>query len=151
MSYSLTAFQTEIGSYTAIPETNSSGERSSIVKEGQIAVFVKGGQGARLFFRRQTHAQFTEHTRCFRAIVNAPFGGKTPFTAEVFFINRTAKLDMLWGTSDPISLIDPKYSVRLRVRAFGQFGIRISDFRVFLTELIGAVGHTARWSNTTSF
>ncbi len=48
---------------------------------------------------------------------------------------------MLWGTSDPISLIDPKYSVRLRVRAFGQFGIRISDFRVFLTELIGAVGN----------
>ena len=62
-------------------------------------------------------------------------GGRTPFTAEVIFINNTAKLDVFWGTTDPISLIDPKYSVRLRVRAFGQFGIRISDYRVFITEL----------------
>ncbi len=58
----------------------------------------------------------------------------------MFFINNTAKLDILWGTTDPISLIDPKYAVRLRVRAFGQFAIKISDYRVFLTELIGALG-----------
>lgn len=72
--------------------------------------------------------------------MNIPFGGRTPFSAEVFFINNTAKLDMLWGTTDPISLIDPKYAVRLRVRAFGQFAIKISDYRIFLTELIGALG-----------
>ncbi|MEQ8199668.1 MAG: SPFH domain-containing protein, partial [Clostridiaceae bacterium] len=75
-----------------------------------------------------------------QSIINIPFGGRTPFTAELFFINKTAKLDVLWGTSDPITLIDPKYAVRLRVRAFGQFAIKISDYRIFLTELIGALG-----------
>ncbi|WP_438349277.1 SPFH domain-containing protein [Paenibacillus sp. FA6] len=110
-----------------------------IVAEGQIAVFVKGGKAVD-YFSAGTHTLSTHNIPILQALINMPFGGKTPFTAEVFFINRTAKLDILWGTSDPISLIDPKYAVRLRVRAFGQLGIRISDYRVFLTELIGAVG-----------
>ncbi len=111
-----------------------------IVGEGQIAVFVKGGKAAD-FFSAGTYTLNTHNIPVLQSLINLPFGGKTPFTAEVFFINKTARLDILWGTPDPISLIDPKYSVRLRVRAFGQFGIRISDFRVFLTELIGAVGN----------
>ncbi|MFC5704101.1 SPFH domain-containing protein [Cohnella faecalis] len=110
-----------------------------IVGEGQIAVFVKGGKAVD-FFTAGTHTLSTSNIPLLQSIVNLPFGGRTPFTAEVFFINKTSKLDVLWGTSDPISLIDPKYAVRLRVRAFGQLGIRITDFRVFLTSLIGAVG-----------
>lgn len=111
-----------------------------VVKEGQIAVFVKGGR-ALDYFSAGTHTLNSQNIPLLQSIINIPFGGRTPFTAEVYFINKTAKLDMLWGTSDPISLIDPKYSVRLRVRAFGQLGMRISDYRVFLTELIGAVGN----------
>ncbi|MFD0682274.1 MULTISPECIES: SPFH domain-containing protein [unclassified Paenibacillus] len=110
-----------------------------IVGEGQIAVFVKGGK-ALDYFSAGTHTLNAKNIPILQGLINIPFGGRTPFTAEVFFINKTVKLDILWGTSDPISLIDPKYAVRLRVRAFGQFGIRISDYRVFLTELIGAVG-----------
>jgi len=110
-----------------------------IVSEGQIAVFVKGGQ-ALDYFSPGTYTLSTQNIPILQGLINIPFGGRTPFTAEVFFINNTAKLDILWGTTDPISLIDPKYAVRLRVRAFGQFAIKISDYRVFLTELIGALG-----------
>lgn len=110
-----------------------------IVGEGQVAVFVKGGK-ALDYFSPGTYTLDTQNIPVLRSLINIPFGGKTPFTAEVFFINNTAKLDVLWGTSDPISLIDPKYAVRLRVRAFGQFAIKISDYRVFLTQLIGALG-----------
>lgn len=110
-----------------------------IVEEGQIAVFVKGGK-ALDFFSPGTYTLSTNNIPVLQSIVNIPFGGRTPFTAEIFYINNTAKLDVLWGTTDPISLIDPKYAVRLRVRAFGQFAIKISDYRVFLTELIGALG-----------
>ena len=110
-----------------------------IVGEGQVAVFVKGGK-ALDYFTAGTYTLSTENIPLLKDFINIPFGGRTPFSAEVFFINKTARLDILWGTTDPISLIDPKYAVRLRVRAFGQFGIRILDYRVFLTELIGAVG-----------
>ena len=110
-----------------------------IVGEGQVAVFVKGGK-ALDYFSPGTYTLSTQNIPILKTLINIPFGGRTPFTAEVFFINNTAKLDILWGTTDPISLIDPKYAVRLRVRAFGQFAIKISDYRVFLTELIGALG-----------
>ncbi|MHA7965896.1 SPFH domain-containing protein [Paenibacillus sp. CAU 1782] len=110
-----------------------------IVGEGQIAVLVKGGKALE-YFSAGTYTLSTKNIPLLKSIVNLPFGKKTPFSVEIFFINRTAKLDILWGTSDPVSLIDPKYNVRLRVRAFGQLGIRVEDFRVFLTELIGTLG-----------
>jgi len=110
-----------------------------IVGEGQVAVFVKGGR-ALDYFTAGTYTLNAQNIPILKSLINIPFGGRTPFTAEVFFINKTAKLDVLWGTNDPINLIDPKYAVRMRVRAFGQLGIRISDYRVFLTELIGALG-----------
>lgn len=112
-----------------------------IVGEGQIAVFVKGGK-ALDYLPPGTYTLDAQNIPLLQSLINIPFGKRTPFTAEVFFINNTTKLDVLWGTSDPISVIDPKYLVRLRVRAFGQLGIKISDPRVFLTELIGAMGNS---------
>lgn len=110
-----------------------------IVGEGQVAVFVKGGR-ALDYFTAGTYTLNANNIPILQSVINIPFGGRTPFTAEVFFINKTAKLDILWGTSDPIPLIDCKYEVKLRVRAFGQFAIKVSNYPVFLTELIGAMG-----------
>lgn len=109
-----------------------------IVGEGQVAVFVKGGQ-ALDYFTAGTYTLSTSNIPLLHNIINLPFGGKTPFTAEVYFINKTSKLDINWGTVDPIQLIDPKYNIKLRIRAFGQFGMKVEDYRVFLTELIGSM------------
>jgi membrane protease subunit (stomatin/prohibitin family) len=109
-----------------------------IVGEGQVAVFVIGGQ-ALDYFTAGTYTLSTYNIPLIQSFINIPFGGKTPFTAEIYFINKTAKLDIYWGTADPIQLIDPKYNIKLRVRAFGQFGMKVEDYRVFLTELIGSL------------
>lgn len=109
-----------------------------IVGEGQVAVFVKGGQ-ALDYFTAGTYTLSTANIPLLQGVINLPFGGKTPYTAEIYFINTTTKLNMNWGTSDPIQLVDPKYHIKLRIRAFGQFGMKVDDFRVFLTELIGTV------------
>ncbi len=109
-----------------------------IVGEGQTVLFVKGGQICDVF-TPGTYTLSTANLPILRGLVNLPFGGKTPFTAEVYYINTVTKLDMMWGTSDPIQIIDPKYFTRLRVRAFGQFGMKISDCAQFMRELIGAM------------
>lgn len=109
-----------------------------IVGEGQVAVFVKGGQ-ALDYFTAGTYTLSTSNIPLLQGIINLPFGGKTPFTAEIYFINKTSKLDLHWGTVDPIQLIDPKYNIKLRIRAFGQFGMKVDDYRVLLTELIGSM------------
>ena len=110
-----------------------------IVGEGQVAVFVKGGQACDCF-AAGTHTLSTPNIPILKGLINLPFGGKTPFTAEIYFINTTTKLDLNWGTVDPIQVIDPKYAIKLRVRGFGQVGLRIADPRQFLTQLIGTLG-----------
>ena len=109
-----------------------------IVQEGQVAIFVKGGTVCDVFFPG-TYALETENLPLLNAIINLPFGGKTPFSAEIYFVNTTTKLDLYWGTSDPIQLIDPKYYVKLRIRAYGQMGLRLADYTSFFKELIGGM------------
>ena len=109
-----------------------------VVGEGQVAIFVKGGQ---IYdsFEACTYVLSTHNLPILGEVVNFFFDNKTPFTAEIFFINLTNKLDLYWGTSDPIQLIDPKYFVKLRIRAFGQLNVRIVDHLAFFQELIGTM------------
>lgn len=109
-----------------------------IVQEGQAAIFVSGGVVADLFYPG-TYTLHTENLPILKTLVNLPFGGNTPFSAEIYFINTTVRLDINWGTSDPIQLVDPKYYVRLRVRAFGQMGLKILDPVSLLKEVIGGM------------
>ena len=109
-----------------------------IVQEGQVALFVKGGGIADVFYPG-THTLTTENLPILKRLVNLPFGDRTPFSAEVYFINKAVRLDINWGTTDPIQLIDPKYYVKLRIRAFGQMGLRVRDVVTLFKEVIGGM------------
>lgn len=109
-----------------------------IVSEGQEAIFFSGGEALDLF-GPGTYTLKSGNLPILNALVNLPFGGHTPFSAEVYFINKTANLNMKWGTSTPIPLEDPKYGIILNVGARGQYGISIEDSRRFATEIVGAI------------
>lgn len=109
-----------------------------IVNEGQVAVFLKGGRICDMFGPGR-YTLSTENIPILRDLIKLPFGRRTPFTAEIYYINTTTKLDLAWGTSDPIPVIDPKYHIRLRIRAFGQVGMKINNYQLFIQELIGAM------------
>lgn len=47
---------------------------------------------------------------------------------------------MLWGTSNPIQLLDPEFKVKINIRARGQYGLRIKDYQFLFTQLIGSLG-----------
>lgn len=105
-----------------------------IVNQTQEALFLKGGQIADLL-GPGTHTLKTANLPLLRHLVEAPFGGQTPFAAEVYFVNKAAHLDVKWGTVTPIPLLDPVYHVALPVRGFGQFGVRVVDSRALFTQL----------------
>ena len=67
-----------------------------VVNEGQEAIFVKGGQALDKF-NPGTHTLISGNIPLLEKIVNLPFGGDTPFTAEIWFINTTVKRDLKWG------------------------------------------------------
>mgnify|MGYP002854528701 CR=1 FL=1 len=111
-----------------------------IVNQGQEALFFKGGEALDLF-GPGTHTLHTGNLPLLNKLVDLPFGGDTPFTAEIYYINKTSKLDMNWGTPNAFPIEDPKYGLLLSIRAHGTYGIRINDSRMFINELVGAQPH----------
>ena len=109
-----------------------------IVNESQEAVLYKGGQALDLFGAGR-HTLETANIPFLNKIVNLPFGGRSPFAAEVWYINKVHSLDIKWGTPTPIQLQDPKYKVFVPLRSFGQFGIQIEDSKKFLTKMVGTL------------
>ena len=109
-----------------------------VVNNSQEALFYKGGKVFDLF-GAGTHTLATGNMPLLNKLVNRPFGGNTPFTAEIYYINKTVKTDLKWGTATPIPLEDPKYGIILNIGARGQYGISINNSRLFVTSIIGAV------------
>ena len=109
-----------------------------IVNESQEAILLKGGQALDLFTAGR-HTLSTNNIPGLNKLINLPFDGKSPFTAEVWYINKIHSLDIKWGTRDPIQLQDPQYKVFIPVRSFGQFGIQIEDSRKFLVKIVGTL------------
>lgn len=118
-----------------------------IVNQSQEALFFKGGEALDLF-GPGTHTLKTGNLPILNKLVNLPFGGKTPFSAEVYYVNKVSKLDLKWGTTNPIPFEDPKYGLLLSIRAHGQYGLRISDTRLFVSQIIGVIasGSTADYT-----
>jgi len=108
-----------------------------VVNEGQEAIFLKGGVALDVF-TAGTHTLTSGNIPFLRKLTNSVFGGKTPFTAEIWFINKTVKRNMKWGTPQRIPLFDPQLGFPINVGAFGQWGFRIDDSRSFVTQVVGA-------------
>jgi len=108
-----------------------------VVNESQKAILFKNGQRFDVFDAGR-HTLSTQNIPLLNKLVNLPFGGKSPFAAEVWFVNQAIPLDLKFGTPTPLQLEDPVYQVVVPVRAFGQFGLRIDDPGLFVQKLVGA-------------
>lgn len=107
-----------------------------IVSTAQEAFVVLGGEVSDAY-GPGTHILDTGNVPLLRKLVNIPFGGQTPYSAEVWFVQKTMPLNLLWGTQDPIQILDPEYKVPVPVRCYGQFGIQIQNAGLFLKTLVG--------------
>lgn len=107
-----------------------------VVHPAQTAFFVHGGKICDEF-TAGTYTLKNEELPLLNQLVNIPFGGDSPFKAEVWFINQLNKLDIKWGTTQPMQLEDPRYNIIVPVRAYGQYGIKVATPRIFLETLVG--------------
>jgi membrane protease subunit (stomatin/prohibitin family) len=105
-----------------------------IVNQSQEAVFYSGGAALDVL-GPGTHTLRTANIPLLRKFIAMPFGGETPFAAEIYYVNKAVNLDVKWGTNNPIPVLDPKFNVFLPVRAFGQFGIQVADSKGFITAI----------------
>ncbi|MCI0398483.1 MAG: SPFH domain-containing protein [Chloroflexi bacterium] len=72
-----------------------------IVNPGETAVFVRGGESLGTL-TSGTHVLTTANLPLLETIIGKAFaGGKTPFTADVYFV-KTTDMTLKWGTTAPI-------------------------------------------------
>ncbi|MDE6810143.1 MAG: SPFH domain-containing protein [Muribaculaceae bacterium] len=107
-----------------------------VVYPSQTAFFVRGGEIINEY-ECGTYTIDSENIPLLNKLVNLPFGGNSPFPADVWFVNQISILDCKWGTATPIQIEDPKYSVIVPIRSYGQYGFKIMNPRTFFERLVG--------------
>jgi membrane protease subunit (stomatin/prohibitin family) len=118
------------------PQTNLSTMTQLIVRESQEAVLFSKGQLIGKFGPGK-HTLNTENLPLLRSLYGLPFGGRNPFFAEVWFVNKVTPLNIDWKTSS-MMLHDPDYQAMVPIRAVGRYGLKVQDAERFLIKLVGA-------------
>ena len=119
------------------PHTNLSTGTQLIVRESQEAVFFSKGQILGKFGPGK-HVLSTEYLPLLRNLFGIPFGGKNPFFAEVWFVNKTMPLNIDWRTTT-MRYLDPEYGQSIPLFARGRYGLKVKDAERFLVRLVGAL------------
>lgn len=105
------------------------------VRESQIAVFVNKGKIADIFEPGMYKLE-TSNLPILTQLLSLPYGFKSPFFAEVYFINTKQFTNLKWGTSNPIAMRDKEFGT-IRIRGFGSYAFKVDNPKVFLEELFG--------------
>ncbi|MCR4991052.1 MAG: SPFH domain-containing protein [Lachnospiraceae bacterium] len=123
-----------------VPNEDFNNGAQLIVAEYEEALFMKDGIIEEVF----TSGKYTLTTE------NYPFltkflskmlsGGESPFNCKVYFINKGHHLEMKWGTSDPIKVVDPRSGIVLTVSARGAYTVAVSNSKQFFLKLVGGHG-----------
>lgn len=107
-----------------------------IVHESQEAVFFSDGQ-ALDSFKAGRYTLETKNIPLISKLRNLVSGGVSPFHTEVYFINLATMMDIAWGTPSQVTVKDPNYGYSYSAGASGSFGIKITDGRKLLMNLVG--------------
>ncbi len=124
-----------------VPSTGSGDFRIGsqvIVRESQAAVFFRDGKALDTFGPGR-HTITTANIPLLINLIGMAFSGKSPFKAEVYFVNMRDFIDMKWGTPEPIALRDKDLGL-VRLRANGRYSMAISDPQMFVAKIVGTQG-----------
>jgi len=105
------------------------------VRETQVAVFVNEGQMADEY-KPGMYELKTQNMPIMSTLRGWKYGFDSPFKAEVYFINTKQFTNQKWGTKNPIMIRDAEFGP-VRIRAFGNYAMKVVDAKKFLKEIVG--------------
>lgn len=106
-----------------------------VVNESQEAFMFKGGKLLDAF-GPGTHTLTSYNLPFLADFIGGFFGGDSPFTAEVFYVNKALSQDSKWGLI-PFNIIEPNFKVPIPITCRGSYSLKVEDSRFFLTQLVG--------------
>jgi len=124
-----------------VPEIGSGDFRLGsqvIVRETQRAVFFRDGQALDVFAPGR-HTITTANIPLLAGLIGLATRGRTPFPAEVYFVNMREFIDQKWGTPQAIALRDKDLGM-VRLRALGTYSMQVTEPQRFVVQIVGTQG-----------
>lgn len=109
-----------------------------VVSENQWAVFFRDGKALDTFSSGR-HTLTTGNIPLLAKLIGLPFGGTSPFRADVYFVAKKVFNQMKWGTREPVVFRDAELSM-VRLRANGNFAARVTNPQLFVNQIVGSQG-----------
>lgn len=105
-----------------------------IVGESQVAVFVRGGEALDALPTGR-HTISVANIPILSGLIGLATSGRTPFTADLYFVNLKDMPQVQWGTNPPIPLETPGRGMgAVLLSTHGTMNISISDPMRFLKK-----------------
>jgi membrane protease subunit (stomatin/prohibitin family) len=109
-----------------------------IVRENQAAIFFRDGKGYDVVGPGR-HTLSTQNLPILTKVLGLPFGFKSPFRVEIYFVNMKVFTHLKWRTREPVAFKDRQLGI-VRLRGFGNYTVRIVQPLLFINTLIGTQG-----------
>ena len=93
-----------------------------LIPHYEVALFFRDGK-AMASFDPGRHVLSTQNAPILSKLAGLPYGGETPFRAEVYFVGTHLFRDLRWGTPEPVYIPDPVL-MQIPIRCNGRFAIR---------------------------
>ncbi len=111
-----------------------------IVREAQNAVFFRDGKALDTFSAGR-HTISTANIPLLIDLLGTAFKGRSPFTAEVYFVSMREFVDQKWGTPQPILVRNPGMALGVALlQGYGTYSFQIFDAQQFVTQIVGTAG-----------
>jgi len=126
-----------------IPESGAGDFRMGsqvIVREAQTAIFFRDGKALDSFSAGR-HTISTANIPLLIDLLGTAFKGRSPFTAEVYFVSMREFADEKWGTPQPILVRNPGMALGVALlQGYGTYSFQVHDAQQFVTQLVGTAG-----------
>jgi len=109
-----------------------------VVRENQVAVFFRDGRALDVMGPGR-HTLTTLNIPFLVSYLKIPFWSKSPFRAEVVFVNLKDYLDQPWSSPQPIPFRDPDLGM-VRLTTAGKFAFQVGQAQQFVNQVVGTQG-----------
>ena len=109
-----------------------------VVRENQVAVFFRDGRALDVLGPGR-HTLTTLNIPFLVSYLKIPFGSKSPFRAEVVFVNLKDYLDQPFASAQPIPFRDPDLGM-VRLTTEGKFSYQVGQAQQFVNQVVGTQG-----------
>ncbi|MGA2028576.1 MAG: SPFH domain-containing protein [Verrucomicrobiota bacterium] len=105
-----------------------------IVRQGQEVVFFKNGLPLDTL-GPGTHSLTANSLPLLQRISKLQSNNQLSIAAEIYFVNKIARLDLIWSTNNLLQVFEPRFQTIVRIASYGRMGMHIDNTQLFLSQM----------------